>query len=123
MTPEQRYLAAEGLALVLDMNGDAPAAELVRDLVADARSLRKQFEEKPPLTTGGLTERQRECLLFIIDTVDESGVAPSYDEIMWGLGLRSKSGIHRLVDALEERGFIRRIPARRRAIEVLRRPA
>jgi repressor LexA len=69
-----------------------------------------------------LTRKQLELLLFINERLKESGVPPSFDEMKDALDLRSKSGIHRLITALEERGFIRRLPNRARALEVLRLP-
>ncbi len=69
-----------------------------------------------------LTRKQYELLAFIDDRLQARGVPPSYDEMKVALGLRSKSGIHRLISALEERGFLRRLPHRARALEVLRRP-
>lgn len=69
-----------------------------------------------------LTRKQIELLQLINDRVRSDGVAPSFDEMKDALNLRSKSGIHRLITALEERGFIRRLPHRARAIEVLRLP-
>jgi len=67
-----------------------------------------------------LTKKQHELLMFINDRIAETGVSPSFDEMKDALNLRSKSGIHRLITALEERGFIRRLPHRARALEVLR---
>jgi repressor LexA len=69
-----------------------------------------------------LTRKQYELLRFIHERLKESGVPPSFDEMKDALDLRSKSGIHRLITALEERGFIRRLPNRARAIEVIRLP-
>jgi len=69
-----------------------------------------------------LTEKQKELLLFIHSRMQESGVPPSFDEMKDALDLKSKSGIHRLITALVERGFIRRLPHRARAIEVIRLP-
>jgi len=69
-----------------------------------------------------LTRKQYELLVYIDKTLRDSGVSPSYDEMKDALGLRSKSGIHRLITGLEERGFIRRLPHRARALEVLRLP-
>ena len=69
-----------------------------------------------------LTRKQYELLLFINDRLGEGGVSPSFDEMKDALGLKSKSGIHRLITGLEERGFIRRLPHRARALEVLRLP-
>lgn len=69
-----------------------------------------------------LTKKQSELLQFIHARLQESGVPPSFDEMKEALDLRSKSGIHRLILALEERGFIRRLPNRARALEVLRLP-
>lgn len=69
-----------------------------------------------------LTRKQSELLRFINDRLKESGVPPSFDEMKDALDLRSKSGIHRLIMALEERGFIRRLPNRARALEVIKMP-
>lgn len=69
-----------------------------------------------------LTRKQNELLRFIHERLQEEGVPPSFEEMKDALDLRSKSGIHRLIMALEERGFIRRLPNRARAIEVLRLP-
>jgi repressor LexA len=69
-----------------------------------------------------LTRKQSELLRFIHERLQEAGVPPSFDEMKEALDLRSKSGIHRLILALEERNFIRRLPNRARAIEVLRLP-
>jgi repressor LexA len=69
-----------------------------------------------------LTRKQNQLLRFIHDRLQESGVPPSFDEMKDALDLRSKSGIHRLILALEERGFIRRLPNRARALEVIRLP-
>ena len=69
-----------------------------------------------------LTRKQYELLLFINRHLTENGVSPSFDEMKDALGLRSKSGIHRLITGLEERGFIRRLPHRARALEVTRLP-
>jgi len=69
-----------------------------------------------------LTRKQHELLRFIQERLRESGVPPSFDEMKDALDLRSKSGIHRLIMALEERGFIRRLPNRARALEVIKMP-
>lgn len=69
-----------------------------------------------------LTAKQQRLLLFIKDHLDRGGVSPSFEEMKEALDLRSKSGIHRLIGALEERGFIRRLPNRARALEVLKLP-
>ena len=69
-----------------------------------------------------LTRKQHELLLFIHERLGQGGVSPSFDEMKDALGLKSKSGIHRLITGLEERGFIRRLPHRARALEVLRLP-
>ncbi|CDM58220.1 MULTISPECIES: transcriptional repressor LexA [Rhizobium] len=69
-----------------------------------------------------LTRKQQELLLFIHERMKESGVPPSFDEMKDALDLASKSGIHRLITALEERGFIRRLPNRARALEVIKLP-
>ncbi|HTJ58743.1 MAG TPA: transcriptional repressor LexA [Devosiaceae bacterium] len=69
-----------------------------------------------------LTRKQHELLMFIHDRMKESGIPPSFDEMKDALDLRSKSGIHRLITALEERGFIRRLPNRARALEVIKLP-
>ena len=69
-----------------------------------------------------LTPKQQELLSFIQIRLEEGGVSPSFEEMKEALDLRSKSGIHRLINALEERGFIRRLPNRARALEVLKLP-
>ena len=69
-----------------------------------------------------LTRKQQELLLFIQERLGQGGVSPSFDEMKDALGLKSKSGIHRLITGLEERGFIRRLPHRARALEVMRLP-
>jgi repressor LexA len=69
-----------------------------------------------------LTAKQRELLIFIDGRLKEDGVSPSFDEMREALDLKSKSGVHRLISALEERGFIRRLPNRARALEVLKIP-
>ncbi|HAK62172.1 MAG: transcriptional repressor LexA [Pseudomonadota bacterium] len=69
-----------------------------------------------------LTNKQYELLIYINECLREHGVSPSFDEMKDALDLKSKSGIHRLINALEERGFIRRLPNRARALEVLRLP-
>jgi repressor LexA len=69
-----------------------------------------------------LTAKQRELLLFVDGRLRESGVSPSFDEMREALALKSKSGVHRLISALEERGFIRRLPNRARALEVVKLP-
>ncbi|MDQ0463037.1 repressor LexA [Caulobacter ginsengisoli] len=69
-----------------------------------------------------LTRKQHELLMFIHDRIRETGVSPSFDEMKEALDLASKSGIHRLITALEERGFLRRLPHRARALEVMKLP-
>jgi repressor LexA len=69
-----------------------------------------------------LTRKQYELLMFIHDKLRETGVAPSFDEMKEALDLRSKSGIHRLITALEERGFLRRLAHRARALEIIKLP-
>ena len=67
-----------------------------------------------------LTRKQHELLIYIQDRLNDTGVSPSFEEMKEALALKSKSGVHRLISALEERGFIRRLPNRARALEVLR---
>ena len=69
-----------------------------------------------------LTAKQRELLLFIDQRLKQDGISPSFDEMREALDLKSKSGVHRLISALEERGFIRRLPNRARALEVVKLP-
>ncbi len=69
-----------------------------------------------------LTRKQHELLMFIHERMKESGIPPSFEEMKYALDLKSKSGIHRLITALEERGFIRRLPNRARALEVIKLP-
>ena len=70
-----------------------------------------------------LTSKQHQLLLFIQKRLEENGISPSFDEMKDALGLKSKSGVHRLINALEERGFIKRMANRARALEVLKTPA
>ena len=69
-----------------------------------------------------LTAKQRELLIFIDGRLKKDGVSPSFDEMREALDLKSKSGVHRLISALQERGFIRRLPNRARALEVVKLP-
>jgi repressor LexA len=69
-----------------------------------------------------LTRKQHELITFIQTRLEESGISPSFEEMKEALDLKSKSGVHRLISALEERGFIRRLPNRARALEVIRVP-
>lgn len=69
-----------------------------------------------------LTRKQHELLCYINDHLGETGVSPSFEEMKEALDLKSKSGVHRLISALEERGFIRRLPNRARALEVMKMP-
>lgn len=69
-----------------------------------------------------LTRKQHELICFIEDRLAETGISPSFEEMKEALGLKSKSGVHRLISALEERGFLRRLPNRARALEVVRNP-
>ena len=69
-----------------------------------------------------LTRKQHELICFIQDRLAETGISPSFEEMKEALDLKSKSGVHRLISALEERQFIRRLPNRARALEVLRMP-
>jgi repressor LexA len=69
-----------------------------------------------------LTAKQHELLIFINQRLDESGISPSFEEMKEALDLKSKSGVHRLIGALEERGFIRRLANRARALEVMKMP-
>src|ERR1700684_3030004 len=69
-----------------------------------------------------LTSKQRELLLLIRERLSADGVPPSFDEMKEALGLKSKSGIHRLITGLEERGFIKRLAHRARALEIIRLP-
>ena len=69
-----------------------------------------------------LTRKQHELIRFIQDRLEATGISPSFEEMKEALDLKSKSGVHRLISALEERGFIRRLPNRARALEVLKHP-
>jgi repressor LexA len=69
-----------------------------------------------------LTAKQHELLIFIQNRLEETGISPSFEEMKDALDLRSKSGVHRLISALEERGFLRRLPNRARALEVVKQP-
>ena len=69
-----------------------------------------------------LTKKQRELLMFLEERISQSGVTPSFEEMKDRVGLKSKSGIHRLISALEDRGFIKKLPFKARAIEILKLP-
>jgi repressor LexA len=69
-----------------------------------------------------LTKKQKNLLIFINEKLKRTGISPSYDEMRMSLNLKSKSGIHRLISALEERGFIKRLPHKARALEVVKLP-
>lgn len=69
-----------------------------------------------------LTAKQHELIRFIQHKLEETGISPSFEEMKEALDLKSKSGVHRLISALEERGFIRRLPNRARALEVIKQP-
>ena len=69
-----------------------------------------------------LTKKQKNLLIFINEKLKRTGISPSYDEMRVSLNLKSKSGIHRLISALEERGFIKRLPHKARALEVIKLP-
>jgi repressor LexA len=69
-----------------------------------------------------LTAKQHELIRFIQERLEETGISPSFEEMKEALDLKSKSGVHRLISALEERGFLRRLPNRARALEVIRMP-
>lgn len=69
-----------------------------------------------------LTAKQHELIQFIQQRLEETGISPSFEEMKEALDLKSKSGVHRLISALEERGFLRRLPNRARALEVIRQP-
>ena len=69
-----------------------------------------------------LTRKQRELLMFLEEKISQSGVTPSFEEMKQKVGLKSKSGIHRLISALEDRGFIKKLPFKARAIEILKLP-
>jgi repressor LexA len=69
-----------------------------------------------------LTRKQHDLLFYIHDVLTETGVSPSFEEMKAALDLKSKSGVHRLISALEERGFIRRLANRARALEVVKMP-
>jgi repressor LexA len=69
-----------------------------------------------------LTSKQHELIRFIQQRLEETGISPSFEEMKEALDLKSKSGVHRLISALEERGFLRRLPNRARALEVIRQP-
>src|SRR5690606_26324589 len=107
-----------------------PAARLQRDLnrcgthkerIVSVPDLFRPIP-RPVSRQNMLTRKQHELLRYIHERLKETGIPPSFDEMKDALNLRSKSGIHRLITALEERGFIRRLPNRARALEVVRLP-
>jgi len=90
--------------------------------VCTVRRPSRELVDRQDLGTPMLTEKQKELLVFINARLQETGVPPSFDEMKDALALQSKSGVHRLIIALEERGFIRRLPHRARAIEIIKLP-
>ena len=96
------------------------AREMIRTDPALAAEIARQMA---PIRAVGLTSRQRDLFDFIRSYSTEHGVSPSYDEMWDAIGLASKSRVHDLVVALEERGFIRRLPNRVRSIAILEVPA
>src|SRR5690606_21256513 len=81
----------------------------------------RRGRSRRPRSTGEwvmLTAKQHELLRFIQRKLEETGISPSFEEMKEALDLKSKSGVHRLISALEERGFLRRLPNRARALEV-----
>lgn len=94
------------------------AQRIVRDKPTLAQEIARQVRGRP-LSTG-MTKRQRDLLMFIRSYVRKHGIPPSFDEMKAALGLASKSGIHRLITALDERGMIERMPNRARAISLRR---
>jgi hypothetical protein len=95
------------------------AAELIRTDPALAHEVARQLTAKP---AGGLTRRQDDALQFIREYHAEHGIVPSYREVAYGLGLASVSGVYRLIDCLEDRGYLTRLPNQARSI-VLREVA
>jgi repressor LexA len=91
-------------------------------MICFVRSVTNRSPGQPGETDEMLTRKQLELLRYIHERLKESGVPPSFDEMKDALDLRSKSGIHRLITALEERGFIKRLPNRARALEVIKLP-
>jgi SOS-response transcriptional repressor LexA len=98
----------------------AKAAELIRDDPAFAAEVSRQWRSTSAV---GLTAKQREVWEFLVAYTDEQGIAPSFDEIREHVGLVSKSGVHRLLKGLEERGFISRQKGLARAMQIHRRAA
>ncbi|MCH7543950.1 MAG: hypothetical protein IIB65_09950 [Proteobacteria bacterium] len=86
-----------------------------------ARRIREQVNEARAVTKGqgGLTESQAQALEFIKEYYHANKIPPSYDEMMAGFGLKSKSGVHRLIYALEERGYLRLLPCRARSMRLV----
>src|ERR1043165_5615446 len=97
---------------------------MYRSVAEQSRNIYRSFSlcSDSPRGPPMLTRKQHELLMFIHERMKEAGIPPSYDEMKEALDLKSKSGIHRLITALEERGFIRRLPNRARALEVVKLP-
>src|SRR6267154_4067253 len=91
-------------------------------MICFGESVVRHDQGRPGRAQEMLTRKQFELLRFVHERLKESGIPPSFDEMKDALDLRSKSVIHRLIKALEERGFIRRLPNRARALEVVRLP-
>src|SRR3982075_2829515 len=108
--------------LVSTKRGVSDSLEFAHSKVSESNGTYQGLKNANWGTLEMLTRKQYELLRFISERLKESGVPPSFDEMKDALDLRSKSGIHRLITALEERGFIRRLPNRARAIEVIKLP-
>jgi repressor LexA len=112
----------EHIVFVHDLFQSVSATTISFDHVQSPQGWKRDGLPSIEGSTEMLTRKQYELLRFIDQRLKEAGVPPSFDEMKDALDLRSKSGIHRLITALEERGFIRRLPNRARAIEVLKLP-
>ncbi|CAN5322079.1 transcriptional repressor LexA [soil metagenome] len=112
----------EHIVFVHDLFQSVRATTISFDHVQSPKGWKRDGLPSIEGSTEMLTRKQYELLRFIDQRLKEAGVPPSFDEMKDALDLRSKSGIHRLITALEERGFIRRLPNRARAIEVLKLP-
>src|SRR5262249_56411908 len=105
-------------------NGAVKAIEVepTRTRIEPARTRDTRGSKRQDLAKPMLTEKQKELLVFINARLQATGIPPSFDEMKEALELQSKSGVRRLIIALEERGFIRRLPHRARAIEIIKLP-
>jgi DNA-binding MarR family transcriptional regulator len=120
--PDVQATAKRVWAEMLTVNHDAPTFEAQRDVEEIAAAIMAGRQQR--IDTRYLTARQADCLRFVAQyQFENDGLTPSFDQIKDALGLSSKSGVTRLLDGLEDRGRVKRLPGRSRAITIISTPA